>query len=187
MRKFLQDILHVGVGTVTESDLKLAQEFGGIVYSFNASFPDSVRRSATFLKVPVKEFNVIYGLIDDLKQEISQKLPPDDVEVQVGRGMVLKEFLINEKNKKIPVAGCRVSSGKFDKTKRFRFVRGSQVVFDGDLSSLRHIKDEVLHVSQGQECGVRLKDFEGKFLERDEVVCYEMTKQPRFTDWSPGF
>jgi translation initiation factor IF-2 len=79
----------VGVGAITESDLKLAQEFGGIIYSFNASFPDSVRRSATFLKVPVKEFNVIYALIDDLKQEISQKLPPEDVEVQVSMSFSL--------------------------------------------------------------------------------------------------
>lgn len=174
---------------MTESDLKLAQEFGGIVYSFNASFPDGVRRSASFLKVPVKEFNVIYALIDDLKQELSQKLPPEDVEIQVGRGYVQKEFLISAKNKKISVAGCRVNHGKFDKSKRFKVLRagGSQVVFEGQIASLRHLKDEVAHVSHGQECGVRLQNFGDRFLERDEIICYEMSKEPRFTDWSPGF
>ena len=109
---------------MTETDLKLAQEFGGIVYSFNADFPDTARRSATFLKVPVKEFNVIYALIDDLKSELSNKLPPADVEVQIGRGVILKEFLISEKNRKVPVAGCRISHGKFDKTKLFKIIRG---------------------------------------------------------------
>ena len=118
-----QDILHAGVGSVTETDLKLAQEFGGVVYSFNADFPDTVRRAATFLKVPVKEFNVIYAFIDDLKSELSNKLTPVDVELQIGRGVVLKEFLVTEKNKKIPVAGCRISQGKFDKTKLFKIMR----------------------------------------------------------------
>jgi translation initiation factor IF-2 len=60
-------------------------------------------------------------------------------------------------------------------------------VFEGDLFSLRHLKDEVLHVSQGQECGIRLNGFDGRFVERDEITCYEMSKEPRFTDWSPGF
>ena len=109
---------------MTETDLKLAQEFGGVVYSFNADFPDTVRRAATFLKVPVKEFNVIYAFIDDLKSELSNKLTPVDVELQIGRGVVLKEFLVTEKNKKIPVAGCRISQGKFDKTKLFKIIRG---------------------------------------------------------------
>ena len=173
---------------MTETDLRLAQEFGGVVYSFNSEFSDAVRRSATFLKVPVKEFNVIYAMIDDLKQEISQKLPPADVEINIGRGVILKEFLISEKNKKIPVAGCRVSHGKFDKSKRFRVVRnGNQVVLEGELFSLRHLKDEVMHVNQGQECGARFQNIEARFKERDEIMCYEMSKEARFTDWSPGF
>jgi translation initiation factor IF-2 len=61
------------------------------------------------------------------------------------------------------------------------------VVFEGELFSLRHLKDEVMHVNQGQECGARFQNIEARFKERDEIMCYEMSKEARFTDWSPGF
>lgn len=79
-------------------------------------------------------------MIDDLKAEINQKIPPEDVENIIGKGIVQKEFLINEKTKKIPVAGCKVNVGKFDKSLRFRLVRGGRSIFDGESISLRNHK-----------------------------------------------
>jgi translation initiation factor IF-2 len=83
---------------------------------------------------------VIYALMDDLKSEINQKIPPEDYEITVGRGFVQKEFLINERNKKIPIAGCKVTLGKFDKLHKFRVLRAGKVIFDGEPQSLRNHK-----------------------------------------------
>ena len=75
----------------------------------------------------------------------------------------------------------------FENGLKFFFYIFKQVVFEGSLFSLRHLKDEVPHVTQGQECGIRFQDGSVRFNERDEILCFEMTKEPRFTDWSPGF
>jgi translation initiation factor IF-2 len=181
------DIIRTGVGDVTESDMKLANEFNGIVYAFNTRIGDDLRKAASYMGVPLREHKIIYALIDDLKEEISQKLPLLDVEYQVGKGVVLKEFTVLEKRKDISVAGCRVNQGVFDKDKLFRVTRDSHVVFEGNLVSLKHLRDEVNEIPQGKECGLRIQDSNIRFDSGDVITCYEIHQESRQTDWSPGF
>ena len=79
-----------------------AQQFDGIIYSFNTAVPDVIKAKASALGIKIKEYNIIYKLIDDLKEEINARLPLQDVEEEVGRATVLQEFMINVKNKKVP-------------------------------------------------------------------------------------
>lgn len=181
------DVVHFGVGEVTDTDLTLAAQFDGVVYAFNSAVSDARKRQAAAARVPVREYDIIYRLIDDLKEELSVKLAPVEVEETVGRGDVLQEFLINDGRKRVPVAGCRVKSGKFDKAKVFRVTRGDAVLYEGSLNSLKHLKDEVGEVSQGKECGLRVEDGEIRFEQGDVVECFETREEMRRTEWDPGF
>ena len=182
------DIIASGVGGITETDLKLAQDFDGIIYSFNVNVADAIRKAASSIyNVSIREHQVIYSLIDDLKAEISQKMPMEPVEHILGRGMVAKEFLINEKKKDVAVAGCRVNQGQFDVRHSFKVLRGKDVIYQGGLSSLKHLKDEVDKVTQGKDCGIRVQDETVRFIAGDNVICYEIKEEQRETSWFPGF
>jgi translation initiation factor IF-2 len=127
---------------VTESDLALAQRFNAIIYAFNTTIPPALLKAADTAKVPVRPYNVIYHLIDDLKQEISLRLPPANVEDVLGRANVLQEFLINvgKKKEQAPVAGCRVVAGRIPRGGAVRVMRNNVVLYEGELASLKHLK-----------------------------------------------
>ena len=107
------NILNYGVGTITENDLETAETFPNtIIYAFNTSFVD--KKAENYVKqnnIKVKRFNVIYHLIDDLKKEIESRLPDVEHHAVVGEAIVLKPFLINDKSKKVPVAGSICEKG----------------------------------------------------------------------------
>ena len=182
------DIVTSSVGAITETDLRLAQDFDGIVYAFNVNVPDAIRKAASSIyNVQIREHQVIYALIDDLKEEIGQKLPLESVEQVIGRGIVAQEFLISENRSDIPVAGCRVNQGQFESDKEYRVLRGKEVIFEGSLTSLKHLKDEVAKVPQGKECGLRVSDESIRFTAGDTVLCLEFKLEKRQTSWYPGF
>ncbi len=182
------DVLRSGVGEITENDIKLCQDFGGILYAYNVDVSDNTRKMLSFYNVPVKEHKIIYALVHDLQEEINRRLPMKDVEEVVGRGVVLQEFTIEEKRKKVPVAGCKVNSGSFEMAHRFKITRDKAVIFDGTLTSMKHLKEEKKTIQHGQECGIRPSDSTISFQNGDVVVCYKMVKEAQFTDWSPpGF
>jgi len=182
------DVLGVSVGDVTESDIQMASEFDGLVYTFNAKVSDDVRKKATLSGVLVKEFNVIYKLIDDLREELSQKQHPVQVEHMVGRGTVIEQFLINIKKKKVAVAGCKINQGVFDREKLFRLERGDTVVYSGKISSLKHFKDELPTIGVGKECGLKFgDDTDVTFQSGDVLVCYELKPEIPTLEWDTGF
>ena len=183
------DILNAAVGEVTETDLKLAQDFDGIIFAFNIHVSDVMRKAAgAIYGTPIREHNVIYAMIDDLKEELSLKMPSVDKENVIGQGTVSQEFLITEKKTEIPVAGCRVNKGVFNKTKLFRINRGKEVLCDSKtLYSLKHHKEEVMEISQGKECGLRMEDLEIRYRAGDVITCYEIKPERLPVKWSPGF
>ena len=147
-----------------------------------------MQKVASHLGVPVREYNVIYRLIDDIKSELDLNMPTVEEECQVGKGSVIQEFLITESKKKIPVAGCKVISGKFDRNSLIKVVRGGkELIRDCKLSSLKHKKDEVGSIAPGQECGVRLESDSVRFEANDDIIFYEMKKAVRNIEWDPGF
>ena len=183
----LLDIASVGVGDISENDLKLAKDNEGIVYAYNIPVTDQIRKTASYIGVTVREFNVVYALIDDLKDELSSKMPLSDAEDVVGKGTVGKEYVITEKGQKIPVGGCHINSGSFNVSKSFRIIRGTTEIFDGKLASLKHLKEEKNVIPSGKDCGIMLEDSSLRFSPGDVVVCYETRKEKREIDWVTGF
>lgn len=129
------NVVHYGVGPITDGDIELAKAFDAIIYSFSLPLP--AKRNSN---VMMREFNIIYRLIEDLQNEINKRIPEIDVEEEVGRAEVLKMFEItNEKKKKVLVCGCRCISGLLKKNLRYKVLRNSEVLFDGKCEPLLRI------------------------------------------------
>lgn len=181
------DLVHYGVGPVSESDVELAKSFNGIIYAFNVDCPQKIADIASNEAVIVKSLNVIYKLVDDVKQEINNRLPLKEVEEIIGEATVLQQFDINEGKKKIPVAGSRCVKGQLKRNALYRLMRNDEVLYDGTLSSMRHLKSEVDSIKTDLECGLQLSDKNIDFQQGDKLVCYEKRKVPQQTTWDPGF
>ncbi|XP_036396540.1 translation initiation factor IF-2, mitochondrial isoform X2 [Megalops cyprinoides] len=180
------NVVHFGVGDITENDLKLAETFSGTIYGFNVAASKSVQQTAAKTGIPLKLHRVIYKLIDDLKDELSSKLPPTLEENVIGEASVLATFDVTVGKKKVPVAGCRVQKGQLDRRMKFRVIRGRDVLWEGHLTTLKHHKDDVQTVKTGMECGLSL-DRDVDFRPGDEIVCYEEAEKQQKISWDPGF
>jgi len=177
------DIVHYGVGNVTEGDLELAKAFDAIIYAFAVESPQVQAAK----EVNIRSYNIIYRLIDDLKEQLSSKLPPVEVEEVLGEANVLQNFLINEGRKEVPVAGCRCTKGVLKKAQKFRLLRDGEVVYNGPLESMRHLKNEVDTIKKDVECGLRFKDTKVLPQAGDILQCYTTNMEAQQTDWDPGF
>ncbi len=147
---------------------------------------------ATDSGVPVRGFNVIYHLVDDLKEEINSRLPLADEEEVTGKAEVLQEFMVSSSrsgNKKVPVAGCKVKSGRLERGDKVRVFKDTDdsVAYDGEVVGLRHHKNEVPRMEADKECGVLFRDEAVRFSPGDRIVTYRIKKVPQKTTWSPGF
>ncbi|XP_011202629.2 translation initiation factor IF-2, mitochondrial [Bactrocera dorsalis] len=176
------DVVHYGVGNVSEGDIELAKAFNAIVYGFSVPAPTNAPKEVT-----IRCYDVIYRLIDDLKKEISSKLPAVEVEEIVGEANVLQQFFINEGRKEVPVAGCRCVKGVLKKAHKFRLVRDDEVLYEGQLESMRHLKNEVDSIKKDVECGLRFKDTKVVPQAGDTIVCFTTRMEEQQTDWDPGF
>lgn len=125
------ELVHYEVGPVSLNDVELAATFNGVIYAFNTNCAPLVDAELEKTGVPLKHHNVIYKLIDDVKEEINKRLPPKEVEEVLGEASVLQQFDINEGKKKIPVAGCRCTSGMLKRSGLYRLVRKGNVIYDG--------------------------------------------------------
>ena len=190
------DLLHYGVGAITENDVELAACFDrSVIYAFNiGAVNPQINKLAKDLGVSIKRFNVIYHLVDDLRKEISDRLPLIDEENVFGEGLVLQEFVVNERHKKIPVAGVRCVKGILKKSNSlYKVIRkGQEVASNLKVSSMRHLKDEVESIKKEVECGLKFDGISGleglRFEAHDSIVCYEIKKIKQKTKWIPkGF
>ena len=181
------DLLHYGVGSVSENDIKMAEAFEGIVYTFNVPTSANIQSLARSQKVPIKDHNIIYRLVDDLREELSKKLLPIEVEEVVGEANVQQEFIITEGREKVRIAGCRCIKGQLRKSGNFRVTRHDEIVFDGPVSSMRLLKNEVESVKKDVECGIRFQDTSFEIKPGDTVICYQMKSVKQVSDWDPGF
>ncbi|XP_076464349.1 translation initiation factor IF-2, mitochondrial-like [Babylonia areolata] len=181
------DLVHYGVGNVTESDVELAEAFDGEIFAFNVELPPSVRKMAAARKVPVRMHNVIYHLFNELRDSMSTRLPTLVEEDVIGEARVLQVFYVTESRKKVCVAGCRCTKGMLDKKRNFKVMRQGEVLYEGELSSLKHFKSEVDSVKMDRECGISIDDQDFHFQVGDEIVCFETKEVEQEIDWTPGF
>ncbi|XP_075556004.1 mitochondrial translation initiation factor 2 [Dermacentor variabilis] len=181
------DIIHYGVGPVSESDVQLAQPFNGIVYAFHVPVLGAAGSAAEEGNIDIRSYNVIYHLIDDIKKELGKRLPLLDEDEVHGEALVQQEFLINEGRKKIPVAGCKCTKGTLRKNALYKLVRDSETIHSGPLISMRHLKNEVESIKKDVECGLMFQDPNVRFKHGDILICYSIKQVPQETDWDPGF
>ncbi|CAH1164303.1 unnamed protein product [Phaedon cochleariae] len=179
------ELVHYGVGSISENDIELAETFQGIIYAFNVEVPPNLKESIK--TTSIKHFNVIYKLVDDIKEEINARLPAKEVEEILGEAVVLQKFEISQGKRKIPVAGCRCTKGLLKKNAQYRVVRNGSLVDKGTLSTMKHLKNEVDAVKLDTECGIQFSDKTLSFEQGDTLVCYETKMVPQKTDWDPGF
>ncbi|XP_069386533.1 translation initiation factor IF-2, mitochondrial [Paralichthys olivaceus] len=180
------EVVHFGIGDVSENDINMAETFAGSIYGFNVGASRSVQQVALKRGVPLNLHTVIYKLVDQLKEELSNKLPPLVSENVIGEASVLAMFEVSVGKKKVPVAGCRVQKGQLERRHTFRLIRGRDTVWEGSLLALRHHKDDVQTVKTGMECGLSA-DETVEFKPGDVIVCFENVDCPQVTSWNPGF
>eukprot|EP00058_Branchiostoma_floridae_P027756 XP_002613247.1 hypothetical protein BRAFLDRAFT_118698 [Branchiostoma floridae] len=179
-------VIHSDVGAITESDVEMAAAFDGVVYGFNTKVPKDVAKLAEQKNVPIKMHKIIYRLFEDLKDELSAKLPTKEELDIKGSANVLQVFEVTVGKKKVPVAGCRVTQGEMDKRRDALLVRNGEVIFRGSVSSLKHLKDDVWTVRQEMECGIALHKCPD-IRHGDVIQSFEVNEVPQTIDWNPGF
>ncbi|XP_059478002.1 translation initiation factor IF-2, mitochondrial [Neocloeon triangulifer] len=180
-------LIHYGVGMITENDIELASAFDGMIYTFNLKTPPRLMDLARQKSVSVKPHNVIYKLVDDIKDEVSSRLPLKKVEDSVGEANVLQFFEITDGKKKVGVAGSRCIKGMLKKSTPARVIRNGEIIYEGTVYQLRHLKNEVDSVKKDVECGIRLDKNDLQFEPGDIIQCYTLRDETQKCEWDPGF
>ena len=170
------NVVHRGVGGVTESDIDLATASNAIVLGFNVRAQGKATERATREGVDVRYYTVIYQAIEEIEQALKGMLKPEYEEVELGRAEVREVF----KSSKIgTIAGCLVMSGEIRRNARARLLRDGTVVAENlPVSSLRRFKDDVVEVREGYECGLTLGSY-GDLKVGDLIETYEQREKPR--------
>ncbi|MGE5259552.1 MAG: translation initiation factor IF-2 [Actinomycetota bacterium] len=163
-------VVHAGVGGITESDVGLAATSGAVVLGFNVRANAQAREAAERDGVEIRYYNVIYDLVDEVKQAMSGLLAPTRRETFLGNAEVLEVFAISKVGK---VAGCRVTEGKVERGAHVRLIRDNVVIHEGRLSTLKRFKDEVKEVVAGQECGMAFEGYQD-MRQGDVIECFEV-------------
>ena len=163
-------IVHAGVGGITESDVSLASTSGAVLLAFNVRANAQAREHAERDGIEVRQYAVIYDLVDDIKQAMSGLLAPTVRETFLGNAEILEVFNISKVGK---VAGCRVTEGKVERGAHVRLIRDNVVVHEGKLSTLKRFKDEVKEVVAGQECGMAFEGYQD-MRQGDVIECFEV-------------
>ena len=149
-------ILHQGLGNISESDVSLAVASSAIVIGFNVETDPATKRMAAMEGVDVREYNIIYKLIEDVDKALKGLLEPTYKEVIGGRAAVRQVFKVNKKT----VAGSYVTEGKATRTGQVRVMRAGKPAFDGRIASLKRFTEDAREVLTGFECGIMVEGFE---------------------------
>ena len=158
-------IVHAGVGTITESDVDLAEASGATLVAFHTGIPGKIRQDAERRKLTIRRYDVIYEMLDELRDLMEGTLAPALEEEVTGHAEVKALF----KSSKVGViAGCSIADGTIGRNNRVRLLRDGAVVFTGALGSLRREKEDVREVREGFECGIVLDGF--RDLKEGDVI-----------------
>ena len=165
-------ILYSEAGNVGENDVMLASASNAIIIGFNVQADVSARRLAEKEGVDIRLYEIIYRMTEDIEKALNGMLEPVVREKVLGRAQVLQVFSASKFGK---VAGCRVTDGELRRNAKVRLFRGTDIIYEGDMGSLRHEKEDVKEIKQGYECGVGFKGF-NDIEPGDQLVCYILEK-----------
>ncbi len=169
------NIIHSGVGAITESDINLALASKAVVVGFNTRADAPARKLIDSSGVQVRYYNIIYDVVDDVKAALSGMLAPEQKESIIGLVEIRQVFRISKVG---TVAGCYVLDGVVKRSASVRLLRANVVVHTGELDSLKRFKDDVKEVKAGYECGLSLKNF-NDLQEGDQLEVFEMVEVAR--------
>ncbi|MCL1941049.1 MAG: translation initiation factor IF-2, partial [Synergistaceae bacterium] len=169
------NIIHKGVGRISEADVTLAETANAVVIGFNVRPDVNARKMADENGIEIRFYDIIYNAIEEIKSALEGLLKPNLREETLGEVEIRQVFKIPKVGR---VAGCYVKSGVIRRTSRVRVIRGGIVLWDGGVSSLRRIKDEAKEVRAGLECGINLAGFQD-FEEQDILEVYEILEEKR--------
>ena len=165
-------VLYAETGNIGENDVMLASASKAIIVGFNVQADVSARRLADAEGVSIRLYDIIYRMTEEIEKALKGMLEPVVVEKVIGRASVLAVFPASKLGR---VAGCRVTEGELRRNAKVRLYRGADVVFEGEMASLRHEKEDVREIRTGFECGVGFKNF-NDIQVGDTLVCYVMEK-----------
>src|SRR5687767_704411 len=168
------NVIHDGVGDVSESDVNLAVASGAVVIAFNNKIDVAAKRVADQSGVDVRQYKVIYELLDEVQKALTGMLEPEMVETAIGHAEVRAIFTAD----KTTIAGCMVVDGSIRRNAKARLLRGGEAVYDGTIATLRRVKDDVREVNAGFECGMVL-DGHNDVKVGDVIECYVVEAKPR--------
>ncbi len=168
-KKIDLEMIHAGVGPISESDILLASASNAVVVGFNIKVESNAVGAAKREGVQVKLYSIIYELIDQMKEAMAGLLDPEHRETVIGHAEVKQVFQLSRGI----VAGSLVTDGRISRTARARVLRRRQPVYDGGLSTLRRFQDDVKEVRVGLECGIKLGDF-NEYQVGDIIECYQL-------------
>ncbi|WP_421725450.1 translation initiation factor IF-2 [Bauldia sp.] len=171
----MAQVIHAGVGGVTESDVTLAATSNAAIIGFNVRANAQARNAAEAEGIEIRYYNVIYDLVDDVKAAMSGMLSPERRETMLGNAEILEIFNISKVGK---VAGCRVTDGVVERGSGVRLIRDDVVIHEGKLSTLKRFKDEVREVQAGQECGMAFENYQD-MRAGDVIECYRVEEIAR--------
>ncbi|KAK5685934.1 translation initiation factor IF-2 [Elasticomyces elasticus] len=172
-------ILRSAVGPLNESDVELADAARGHIIAFNLPPDEGLKAVAARTGVKVLENNIIYRVLDDVKQVMEERLPEIVKQRVVGEADVGVGFEISVGGrKKVKIAGCKIRNGVVARGGRVRVIRGGEKVYDGTISSLKNVKKDVQEMRKGTECGMGFEGWEG-FEVGDSVQTYEEIREKR--------
>jgi len=163
------NILHKGVGQISESDVLLAAASDAIMIGFNVRASVNAKEIADREEVEIRTYSIIYRAIDEVKEAMEGMLSPEIQEQVIGNVEIREVFKISKVGS---IAGCMVLSGKVTRNSKIRLLRDGIVKFDGELESLKRFKDDVKEVTKGYECGLNIKGY-NDIEERDILEVYE--------------
>ena len=169
------NVIHTGVGAISESDVLLASTAGGLILGFNVRPDSGAQRMAREKAIEIKTYSIIYELIDDVKKAMGGLLTPDIVEESLGRAEVREIFSVPKLG---VIAGSSVTDGKIVRNCLVRLLREGKIIYEGNISSLKRFKDDAKEVQSGYECGIGIENY-NDIKVGDEIEAYQKKEVER--------
>jgi translation initiation factor IF-2 len=166
------NILYAETGNISENDVLLASSSQAIVVGFNVQADVAARRLAEKEGVDIRLYAIIYRLIEDVEKALKGMLAPEFTEKPIGKAVVLQVFNLSKGSN---IAGCRVTEGEIRRHGKIRIKRGKDIIYEGEVGSLKHEKEDAREIRQGFECGIGLKNF-NDIQVGDVIECFLLEK-----------
>ncbi len=168
-------IILADIGMVTETDVTLAKASNAVLIAFNVKPSKEARKLAENEKIQISSYNIIYEVLDYIKQRMSGLLTPDVQETITGSAQILEIFKVSGAGK---VAGSKITEGEITSTSDVRIIRDGAIIYTGKVGTIFREKDQVKQVSDGQECGITVKDYMD-FQKNDTIEAFSVTSTER--------